>query len=67
MRIHREIEIIYPMFVVKLDSGVSLTVFDGYALGSDKNIYYHVGKEDENGILQTVGWSCDIDCEIIIE
>ncbi len=66
MRIHREIEIIHPMFVVKLDSGVSLTVFDGYALGSDDNMYYHIGKEDEDGILQTVGWSCEVDGEIVI-
>ena len=32
------------------------------ALGSDGEKYYHVGYEDEEGVLQTVGWSCESDC-----
>ena len=66
MLIHKETEILNPMFVAKLDNGVTLLVFDGYALGSDGKIYYHIGQEDEEGILQTVGWSCDVDSETII-
>lgn len=66
MLIHKETEILNPMFVAKLDNGVTLLVFDGYSLGSDGKTYYHIGQEDEEGILQTVGWSCDVDSETII-
>lgn len=66
MLIHKETEILNPMFVAKLDNGVTLLVFDGYALGSDDKTYYHIGQEDEEGILQTVGWSCEVDSEKVI-
>ena len=66
MLIHKETEILNPMFVAKLDNGVTLLVFDGYALGSDGKTYYHIGREDEEGDLLTVGWSCDVDGEKVI-
>ena len=66
MNIHKEIETLKPMFVAKLDNDVILLVFDGYALGSDGKTYYHIGREDEEGDLLTVGWSCDVDSETII-
>ncbi len=66
MLIHKETEIINPMFVAKLDNGVTLLVFDGYALGSDGKTYYHIGREDEEGDLLTIGWSCDVDSETVI-
>ena len=66
MNIHEETEVLKPMFVAKLDNGIALLVFDGYALGSDGKTYYHIGREDEDGILQTVGWSCDVDSEIVM-
>ena len=67
MHIYKETEILNPMFVAKLDSGISLLVFEDYALGSDGKIYYHIGREDAEGDLITVGWSCDVDSEMIIE
>ena len=67
MHIYKETEILNPMFVAKLDSGVTLIVFEDYALGSDGKIYYHIGREDAEGDLITVGWSCDVDREMIIE
>lgn len=66
MHIHKETEIFNPMFVARLDNGITLLVFDGYALGSDSKRYYHIGKEDAEGILQTVGWSCEVDGEMVI-
>lgn len=66
MNIHEETEVLKPMFVAKLDNGITLLVFDGYALGSDGKTYYHIGREDEEGILQTVGWSCDVDSETVM-
>lgn len=66
MHIHKETEILNPIFVAKLDNGVIALVFDEYAIGSDGKIYYHIGREDAEGILQTVGWSCDVDSEIVI-
>lgn len=67
MHIYKETEILNPMFVAKLDSGVTLLVFEKYALGSDGKIYYHIGREDAEGDLITVGWSCEVDSEMIIE
>ena len=66
MHIHKETEILNPIFVAKLDNGITLLVFDGYALGSDGKTYYHIGREDAEGILQTVGWSCEVDSEMVI-
>lgn len=67
MNIYKEVEIKHPLFVVKLDNGIELSVYENYTLGSDGKQYYHVGKEDAEGELQTVGWSCDIGSEIIIK
>ena len=67
MHIYKETEILNPMFVAKLDNGVTLLVFENYALGCDGKIYYHIGKEDAEGDLITVGWSCEADKETIIE
>lgn len=67
MHIYKETEILNPMFVAKLDSGISLLVFEDYALGSDGKIYYHIGREDDEGDLVTIGWSCEVDREMIIE
>lgn len=67
MNIYKEVEIKHPLFVVKLDNEVELFVYENCAIGSDGKIYYHVGKEDAEGELLTIGWSCDIGCETIIE
>lgn len=66
MNIHKTIETLSPIAVFKLDNGVTLLVFDGYALGSDGKTYYHVGSEDEDGDLITEGWSCEIDKAVVI-
>ena len=67
MNINQEVENIKTIAIFKLDNGVTLLVFDGYALGSDGKTYYHIGREDEEGVLLTVGWSCDVNEPIIIE
>ena len=67
MNINQEVENIKPIAVLKLDNGVTLLVFDGYALGSDGKTYYHIGREDEEGDLLTVGWSCEVSVPTIIE
>lgn len=67
MNINQEVENIKPIAVFKLDNGVTLLVFDGYALGSDGKTYYHIGREDEDGDLLTVGWSCEVSEPAIIE
>lgn len=66
MNIHKETETLKPMFVAKLDNGVGLIVFDGYALESDGKTYYHIGQEDVDEILQTIGWSCEVNSETTI-
>ncbi|MBR2892286.1 MAG: hypothetical protein IKB94_00380 [Clostridia bacterium] len=67
MNIHKPIEALKPIAVFKLDNGVILLVFDGYALGSDGKTYYHIGREDEEGDLLTVGWSCEVSEPTIIK
>ncbi|MGN0467992.1 MAG: hypothetical protein ACI4GY_04640 [Acutalibacteraceae bacterium] len=66
MKIEKQAEILNPLFVVKLESGVILLVYDGYAVGSDGKTYYHVGKETDDDLL-TVGWSCDVEHTVVIE
>ncbi|MBQ7295573.1 MAG: hypothetical protein IJW86_05200 [Clostridia bacterium] len=66
MNIHKSVEILKPIAVFKLDNDVTLLVFDGYALGSDGKTYYHIGKEDEDGDLITLGWSCEVDKATVI-
>ncbi len=67
MNVHKQIEALNPEAVIKLDNGVTLLVFKGYALGSDKKTYYHIGREDEDGDLITLGWSSDVNSHTIIE
>lgn len=48
------------------DNNVTLTVFDGFAIGSDGKTYYYVGEEDSNCDLISIGWSSDIRHTMII-
>lgn len=54
------------LYSAELENGVHIDIYGDYALGSDGKTYYHVGFEDEEGVLQTVGWSCDIDGTVIL-
>lgn len=65
MTIVKEKSILNPLYIATLENGVSLTVYGDHATGSDGKTYYHVGK-DVDGVLQTVGWSCDIDNPVIL-
>ncbi|MGN1194259.1 MAG: hypothetical protein ACI4SB_02120 [Acutalibacteraceae bacterium] len=60
MTIYKQLETKNPLYIATLDNGVTVQVYGDYALGDDGKTYYHVGKEDENGLLVTVGWSCDV-------
>lgn len=56
---NKEIEIVrQPEYIVKIEGGVTLLVYDGYAMGSDGKIYRHVGKEVGDELI-TLGWSCE--------
>ena len=65
MTILKEKEVMHPLYTAKLENGVCITVFGDYGKGDDEKIYYHVGK-DVDGVLQTVGWSCDISKAVIL-
>lgn len=54
------------LYSAELENGVHLDVYGDYALGSDGKTYYHVGVEDEEGVLQTLGWNCDIERPVIV-
>ncbi|MBR2877174.1 MAG: hypothetical protein IKC01_08545 [Clostridia bacterium] len=61
MRVYSQEIIETPLYRARLENNVIINVFGNYAEGSDGKTYYHIGKEDENGVLQTIGWSCDVD------
>lgn len=65
MTITKEIDVLHPLYIARLENGVSLEVYGDSANGSDGKTYYHIGKEVD-GVLETLGWSCDVDCAVII-
>ncbi len=56
MKIYKETEIKYPLYITVLDNGVTLTVFDGHAEGSDGNLYKCVTRETREGEAEVIGW-----------
>lgn len=56
MKIFKETEIKNPLYTAKLDNGIYLFVFDGYAEGSDGCLYRCVCETDENGDIDLTGW-----------
>lgn len=68
MKIFKEVETeeVKILYTAVLDNGVHIDVYGDYALGSDGKKYYHVGYEDEEGVLQTLGWNCDIERPVIV-
>lgn len=75
MKYYRE-KSYYPEIMhmeIELENGVSL-VFDCHtekATGSDGKIYYPVCRVIDDGSaggdLETLGWSCEVDGEVILE
>ena len=56
MKIYKETEIIKPLYIVKLDNGVTLFVYDGYAEGSDGLVYYPIFEENDEEEGEFIGW-----------
>ena len=56
MKVYKEKEIKNPLYVTRLDNGVELLVYDGYAEGSDGKIYYPVIEETNEGEVIVEGW-----------
>lgn len=67
MTLYKETEIFYPLYVAKLENGVTIEVYGDSAKGSDGKTYYHVGKEDQQGDMYTLGWTCDSDKATILK
>ena len=61
MTVHKQLQLMHPLYIAKLDNGVTIQVYGDYALGDDGKTYYHVGCEDSDGVMQTVGWSSEIE------
>ena len=66
MKICKETKTNNPLYCAELDNGVKINVYGNYAKGSDGKTYYHVGKEDADGVLQTAGWSSDVKQAVIV-
>lgn len=67
MILFKETEIFHPLYAARLENEVVINIYGDRAEGSDGKTYYHVGFEDSDGILRTVGWSCEIKSAIIID
>lgn len=52
----KETEQFNPLYVAKLENGVVLFVYDGYAKGSDGRLYKPVIVEDEDEECEVIGW-----------
>lgn len=64
--IHKEVEQVEePIYRAKLENGVIIDVYDGYAIGSDNKTYYFVGREVD-GDLEHIGWSSEIDGALML-
>ncbi len=57
MKIYKETEIKNPLYVSRLDNGVTLLVFGNYAEGSDGNTYRIVEHEVEEDEFEFLGWT----------
>lgn len=64
---YKETEVFHPLYLAKLENGVTLAIYGDSAKGSDGKTYYHVGKEDRQGDMHTVGWTCDADKATILK
>ena len=56
MKFYKEKEIKNPLYTARLDNGVIILVFDGYAEGSDGNLYKCVEKEVREDEFEVIGW-----------
>ncbi len=52
----RETEILKPLYTARIENGAVLFVYDGYAEGSDGNIYKPVFETFDDGDCEVVGW-----------
>lgn len=59
MKIYKEQDIKYPLYVSTLDNGVTICVYDGYAEGSDGKIYKPVIKDVDGDEIEVVGWKTE--------
>lgn len=65
MTVHKQMKLMHPLYIAKLDNGVTIQVYGDYALGDDGKTYYHVGSEDADGVMQILGWSCEIEGALV--
>ena len=65
MTVHKQMKLMHPLYIAKLDNGVTIQVYGDYALGDDGKTYYHVGSEDADGVMQTLCWSCEIEGALV--
>ena len=62
----KETKILHPLYAAKLENGVIINVYGDRAEGSDGKTYYRVGKENAEGDLESISWSCETDKAIIL-
>ena len=57
--IFKEVDIRHPLYVAKLDNGVLLCVYDGYAEDSEGRMYYCAERRINEDEYEFLGWKCD--------
>ena len=56
MIIYKEVEVTEPLYVVKLENGVMVYVYENHAVGSDGNAYRCVEEEVAEDEYRIIGW-----------
>ncbi len=57
--LYKEVELKNPMYVVKLDNGVELQVYEDHVESSDGEKYHCVEKEVADDVFEIIGWRKD--------
>lgn len=56
MVIYKELEVFEPLYVVKLENGVMVYVYENHAVGSDGKAYRCVEEKNSEDEYRIVGW-----------
>lgn len=59
MKVYKENNIKNPLYKATLDNGVNILVYDGYAEGSDGNLYHPVIEDFGEDEVEFLGWRCE--------
>lgn len=66
VKYEKVLEYLPPSVVCKLDNDVIICPIGDSAFGTDGKIYHYIAEEDSDGGLIMLGWSSEIDENVIL-